>query len=164
MAAWIKIPLGTELGLSPGDFVLDGDAAPPPKRGDPQIFGPCLLRPNGWMHQGATWYGGRPRPRPHCVTWESSSPKRGTAPHFLVHVNCGKTAGLTKTPLNTEVDLGSGHVELHGVPALRQRGTAVPPLFGPCLLWPRSPISATAELLLTYLTPAFGASVGGDPV
>jgi len=22
-----------------------------------------------------------------------------------------------------------------------------PPLFGPCLLWPRSPISATAELL-----------------
>ena len=29
----------------------------------------------------------------------------------------------------------------------RERGTAQPPLFGPCLLWPRSPISATAELL-----------------
>jgi len=25
MAAWIKITLGTEVGLSPGDFVLDGD-------------------------------------------------------------------------------------------------------------------------------------------
>jgi len=31
-------------------------------------------------------------------------------------------------------------------PALRERGTA-PPLLGPCLLWPRSPISATTELL-----------------
>ena len=43
--------LGKEVGLSPGDFVLDGDPAPSP------IFGPFLLRPNGWMHQDATWYG-----------------------------------------------------------------------------------------------------------
>jgi len=28
MAAWIKMPLGMEVGLSPGDFVLDGDQAP----------------------------------------------------------------------------------------------------------------------------------------
>jgi len=28
MAAWIKMPLGMELGLSPVDFVLDGDPAP----------------------------------------------------------------------------------------------------------------------------------------
>ena len=27
------MPLGMELGLSPGDFVLDGDPAPSPKRG-----------------------------------------------------------------------------------------------------------------------------------
>ena len=33
MAAWIKMPLGMELGLSPGDFVLDGDPALPPKNG-----------------------------------------------------------------------------------------------------------------------------------
>ena len=26
---WITIPLGTELGLSPGDIVLDGDPVPP---------------------------------------------------------------------------------------------------------------------------------------
>jgi len=31
MAAWIKISLGMELGLGPGDFVSDGDPAPPPK-------------------------------------------------------------------------------------------------------------------------------------
>jgi len=41
------------------------------------------------------------------------------------------------------------HIVLDGVPALRERGTATPRLFGPCLLWTRSPISATAELLLT---------------
>jgi len=49
-----------------------------------------------------------------------------------------------------EVDLGAGHIVLDGFPLLRERGTAPPPLLGPCLLWPRSPISATAELLLSY--------------
>ena len=29
MAPWIKMPLGMEVGLSPGDFVLDGDPTPP---------------------------------------------------------------------------------------------------------------------------------------
>jgi len=51
-----------------------------------------------------------------------------------------------KTPLGTEVDLSTGHIALDGFPALRERGTASPS-FRPCLLWPRSPISATAELL-----------------
>ena len=32
-------------------------------------------------------------------------------------------------------------------PSSHERGTAAPLFFGPCLLWPRSPISATAELL-----------------
>jgi len=64
-AGCINMPLGTEVGLSPGDFVLDRDPAPLPKNGaEPPIFGPCLLRPNGWMDQDAIWYGGRPRPRP----------------------------------------------------------------------------------------------------
>ena len=29
MAGWIKMPLGTEVGLGPGHIVLDGDPAPP---------------------------------------------------------------------------------------------------------------------------------------
>ena len=33
MAAWIKMSLGMELGLGPGDFVLDGDPAPPSQKG-----------------------------------------------------------------------------------------------------------------------------------
>jgi len=33
MPVWIKMPLGTEVGLGPGDFVLDGDPVPPKKGG-----------------------------------------------------------------------------------------------------------------------------------
>jgi len=51
-AGWVKLILGMEVGLSPGDFVLDGDPAPLHKRGlSPPIFGPYLLRPNGWMDE-----------------------------------------------------------------------------------------------------------------
>jgi len=43
-AGWIKMALGIEVGLGPGDIVLDGDPAlPPQKRGhSPKIFSPCL--------------------------------------------------------------------------------------------------------------------------
>jgi len=60
MAAWIKMSLSMEVGLGPGDFVLDGDPAPPLQKGKPPNFGPCLLRPNGWMDEAGTWNGGRP--------------------------------------------------------------------------------------------------------
>ena len=68
MAAWIKMSLGMELGLGPGDFLLDGDPASPPQKGGgaPQIFGPCLLWPNSWMDQDGTWHGGKPQPRRPC--------------------------------------------------------------------------------------------------
>jgi len=70
-----------EVGLGPGYIMLDGDTAPLPKRGhSPPNFGPCLfvandipkyvtqwLWQNGWMDQDATWYGGRPWPRPQFV-------------------------------------------------------------------------------------------------
>jgi len=52
-------PIG--VGLGPGDFVglFDGDPATPGKEGTPPhpIFGPCLLWPNGWVDEDATWYG-----------------------------------------------------------------------------------------------------------
>jgi len=39
MAGWIKISLGTEVNLGPGDVVLDEVAAPPlPKRGTAPSF------------------------------------------------------------------------------------------------------------------------------
>jgi len=105
MDAWIKMPLGTEVGLGLRDIVSDGDTAPPPL-------------------------------------------KRHSPPQFSANVHCGQTAGWIMMPLGTEVDLGPGNIILlDGVPALRDRGTAAPPLFGSCVLWPRLAISATGELL-----------------
>ena len=46
MAVSIKMSLGTEVGLSRGDIVLDGDPAAPPQKGaqqPPPIFGPCIV-------------------------------------------------------------------------------------------------------------------------
>jgi len=39
---WIKMPLGTEVGLGPGDTVLDGDLALDTERGT-AAFRPTLL-------------------------------------------------------------------------------------------------------------------------
>ena len=71
----------TAVGLGPGHTVLDGDPATS-KRVQLPIFGPRLLRPNSWMDKDVTWYGGRPRPRPHCARWGPSYLKKGTASYF----------------------------------------------------------------------------------
>ena len=57
------MPLGTEVGLGPGDIVLDGTQLPPQKGvQQPPLFGK-LLWPNGSIDQDATWYGGKPLQR-----------------------------------------------------------------------------------------------------
>ena len=88
---WIKMPLGTEVGLGPGDIVLNGEPAPP-KGVQPPIFGPCPLWPNGWMDEDTIYYGGRPRPRRHCVKWGFSSPWKGAQqPPSLRPMPCVQT-------------------------------------------------------------------------
>jgi len=55
MVEWIKMSLGTEVGLGPGDIVLHVDPAPPPTEkghSTPHFsahiyFGPCLWWSNG---------------------------------------------------------------------------------------------------------------------
>jgi len=149
VVAWIKMPLGMEIGRAqprptsipsgilirattrPGHIVLDGDPAPLPKKGgaqQPPLFGPCLLWRNGWMDQDATWFGGRPRPRPHCVRWGPSCPERGiAAAHFSAHVYCGQTAGWIKMPFGTQVGLVLGHVVRWG-PNCSKEAQQPPPL------------------------------------
>jgi len=62
-----------------------------------------------------------------CVRWGHSYPqKKGT--QFLAHVYFCQTAGWMKTPHGKEVDLGSGHIVLDGVAALR-KGVQQLPLF-----------------------------------
>ena len=95
--------------------------------GPPWFFPPCPTCRRPWQHSSSSyWYS--------------------YAASDILHY-CGQTAGWMKTPFCTEVDLGAGHIVLDGFSALRKRGRT-PPVLGPCLLWPRSPISATAELLL----------------
>ena len=82
-AGWIKMALGTEVGLAPGHIVLGGNPAPLPKKGaePPPIFGPFLLWPNGWMHEDATWYGGRHRPGDIVLDGDPAAlPKKGAEP------------------------------------------------------------------------------------
>ena len=115
------------------------NGAEPPSR----TFGPCLLWPNGWMDQDATWYGGRPQPKRHCVRWgPSCSPPKGDGapPQFPDDVlwSDGWMDGWIKMPLVMVVGLDPGHYVLDGGPAAPpQRGTA--PNF--------RPISVVAEWL-----------------
>ena len=117
-----------------------GTKPPPPKGHRLPIFGLCLLWPNGWMDEDATWYGDRPRSRRHCVRWGPSSPfqNRGTAdPHFSAHVFCDQTTGWIKMPLGRKVGLDPSDTVLDGDPAShRPKKAAEPPSFGPYLLCP----------------------------
>jgi len=63
--------------------------------------------------------------------------KETQTPPFSAHVCCGQTAGMIKMPLGTDSGLGPGDIMLDRDPAspAQKRGTAVPQLFGPCLLW-----------------------------
>jgi len=121
-----------------------GTKLPPPKKKgghSPLIFGKCLLWPNGWMDQDATWYGGRPRPRRLCVRWERSSPlpaKKGHSPQFSAHVCCGQAARWIRMSLGREVGLGPGDTVLDGNPAPPKKGTVSS--FRPMFIVRRGPI------------------------
>ena len=84
-AGWIKMALGTEVGLSRGDFVLDGDPVALPQKGakpPPQFSAHfycgqtagCIKMPLS-MDVGLS-------PRGLCVRWRTSprSPTRGRSP------------------------------------------------------------------------------------
>jgi len=122
--------LGMQVGLGPGHIVLGGDPAPPPQKGvrAPQIFGPCLLWPNGWKDQDGTRHGVRPHPRGLCVRWGPSPPhqKGGGAPNFR--------------PMSTAAE------RLHGsrCQLVRMLGEdpVLPPLKGTALnFWPMSVVA-----------------------
>ena len=146
---WIKMELGVEVGLGPGNIVLDGD--PVPQKGHkPPIFGPCLLWPKGWMDQDATWYGGRHRPWRHCVGWGSNFPKKGTAPPIfgpcLLWPNGWIDQDATWRGDRTRP---RPHCVKWRPSPLPRKGSQQPPLFGACLLWQNGRPSHQQLLLST---------------
>ena len=79
--------------------------------------------------QDETWHAGRPRPWPHCVRWElsSPSPKLGAGPQFSALICCDQMAGWIKIPLGMEKGLGPGDFVLDGDPAPPPKKGAEPP-------------------------------------
>jgi len=154
------MPLRMEVGLGPGDIVLDGSPAPP-KGGTtapPTLFDPCLLWPYGWMDQDTTCCGGRPQSRRHCVRWGTQLPheKKAQQPPLFSTVSCGQTAGW----INYTTWYGGrphpGYIVSDGdLAAPTERGTAGQgPHFSAHFALKRLSISATAELSLfrAYVT------------
>jgi len=106
-----------------------------------------VLWPNGWMNQDATWYGGRPRPRPHYVRWGPGSPHRKRhsrpLPTFAIYGRRLNRCPCLFWPNGwTHQDATwyagrprPGDIVLVGDPApLTERDTAAP-TFRPTLLW-----------------------------
>ena len=82
-----------EVGLGPGNFVFDGDPAPPEKRAQPlPNFGQCLLgQTAGWMKTplAAEVYLG---PGHIVLDGDQAPPRKGHSsppPSFSAHVYCG---------------------------------------------------------------------------
>jgi len=125
-----KMPLGMEVGLIPGDFILDGDPAPLPKKGaEPPIFRPMLIVVK--RLDGSRW------PRRLCVRWGPSPlPKRGRSPcpifgPFLLWPN----GCMDRDATGTEVGLGQDDTVLDGVPAPPSKKVAEPhPNFRPIFI------------------------------
>ena len=142
------------------------------------VYDVGVLWPNGWMDHGSplqkghspqfsahiccgqkagcikdsTWYGGRPRPRRHCVRWgPCPPPKKGAHHPQFWPIYCRQMAAWIKMPLGGEIGLGPGHIVLHGA----QLPPSSPPRKGLSsrLFWHKSIvakwslISATAEVL-----------------
>ena len=136
MAAWIKMSLGMELGLSPGDSVLDGDPAPtkgvePPPQLSAHFYcvqtAGCIKMPLGMevgLSPGDFVLDGDPAPYP----------KRGGA-QFSAHVYCGQTAAWIKMPLGTKLGLGL-HDTVFDVDPASPKKTHSSLIFYQCLLWP----------------------------
>jgi len=131
-----------------------GPSSPSPKGAQPPIFWDMSLvakRLDGLRCHLVWRYAS---PRQLRLRWGPSSPtrKKGHSPEFLAH-ELWPNRWMDQDAIwyGTEVNLGPGDVVLDGVPTPPKRGIA-PPVFGPCLLWPRSPFSATAELL--YMSAA----------
>jgi len=135
---WMKMPLGTAEGLGPCNILLDGDPAPPSKRGTaapsfrPMYCGQTagsIKMPLGTEVGLSPDHCVRRVPVYHIVLDGDPAPhQRDTAPPPIFGP-C-QTGRWIKMPLATEVDLSPGHIVLNGDPAAPPRkGHSRPPLF-----------------------------------
>ena len=143
----MKLVLGTEVGLSPGDFVLDGDPVPfPPKGAEPPPqfsahfycgqTARCIKMPLG-MDVGLS-------PGNFVLDGDLVFPpkQRGAKPpsQFSAHFYCAQTAGCIKMPLGIEVSLSPCEF-------VRWGPSPLPPKRGGASLLAFQPLSIVAKRL-----------------
>jgi len=171
---WIKMLLGREAGLRPGDVgesrvsaprldgsgchlvwprsgdnVLNGKTSSP-KGVQPPIFGPCLLWPNDWMDQDANGTVVGLGSGDIVLDRDPAPPQKGgtVAPTFRP-MYCAQMTGCINIPLGTVAGLGSGHLVL-GDPA--KKGCTAAPHFssdvycGQTAGWTRIPLGMEVGL------------------
>ena len=117
-ARWMKMPLGTKIGLSPGDSVLDGEPAAPSQKGGGARRRRFLFSAHVYCGQTARWIkivlGTEVGLSPGDFALDGDP---ASLPKFSAHIYCGQTAGWMKLVLGTEVDLSPGDFVLDGDPA-----------------------------------------------
>jgi len=130
------MPLGMELGLSPGYFVLDGDPAPSLKRGRRPRLSPMSIVTKGL--DGSRWHLAWRlglSPGDYVLDGDPAPPKKGAEPppQFSANFNCAQTAGCIKMPLGMEVGLSPEDFVFDRDPALppQKRGRSTLPNFRP---------------------------------
>jgi len=125
---WIKMKLGTEVGLGPGHIVLDGDPAPHlPKKGHSSAHFLAHVycgQTAGWIKVLlGTEVGLGPG---HIVSnGDPAPPRQRRGRRFSTHLCYGQMAEWIKMPIGTEAGLGQGHI-LCQIPSRR-----LPPPFAP---------------------------------
>ena len=128
------MPVCMEVGLSPGNIVLDGDLAPPPQNGHSPQFSAHVYcgQTAGWikMPLGMEVSLGSG----DFVLDGNQLPQKGAQPPLCDHVYCGQMAGWITMPLDTEVDLSPGDFVSDGNRAPLPKKGAESPVFGPCVL------------------------------
>ena len=101
------------------------------------IFGPFLLWPNSWMHQDATWDGGRPQPMGLCVRWEPAPlQKRAEPPIFGLCLLRPNGCMDQHTTWRGDKSRPTLHCVRRGPSSPSPKG-ALPPFVGQCPLWPK---------------------------
>jgi len=89
-AVCIRMPLGTEVGLSLGNIVLWGPRSRSPKGAQPPIFGQCPLWPNGgWTKMPLGMEVGLGPSDFVCSMGTKLPSEKKTHPQFLANVYCG---------------------------------------------------------------------------
>ena len=141
------------VALGPGHIVLDGVPAPPPSDGGQSPnFWPVSVAAKWPQGSRSAWHGGRTRPSPDDFVLDGDmapSPKGGTAPfpQFSAYLYCGQTAGYIKMPLGMEVASAQGTLCSVGTQLPLPKRGAEPPIFSPCLLWPKGCMDQDLSLI-----------------